>query len=142
MKVRVADQLDFYSRKTRQLERQLLQFQWSIYIVGGLGTFLAAVGAQLWIALTTALVTALSAWIGHLQIEPTLVQYNQAANGLANVQAWWASLGPQDKNDSKTRAALVDKSEEILQGELSGWVQKMESAVSSLPAPADGVKKP
>ena len=40
---------------------------------------LAAFRAQLWVALTTATVTALTAWVSDLKLDVNLVKYNQAA---------------------------------------------------------------
>ncbi len=137
--VRLMNQLKYYQSKTVELDRQLSQFQWSIYIFGGLGTLLAALGASLWIAATTALVTAFTAYVGHLQLDPSLTKYNQTAADLSNIRAWWNATPPTDRPANKTK--LVESSEKILESELTGWVQQMEEAVSGLGAAAEKEKK-
>lgn len=141
LEVRLVDQLTYYGSKTRKLDRQMTQLQWAIFIIGGVGTFLAAVGAQLWIALTTALVTALTAYVGHLQIEHSLIQYNQAATDLSNVRAWWTALSTEEKAKQDNRDTLVDKSEKILESELTGWVQQMQDTMADVRSPSDDKTK-
>jgi hypothetical protein len=137
--VRLGDQLNYYSSRAAKLERQMLEFQWAIFVLGGLGTLLAALGAQLWIAGTTALVTALTAYIGHLQLDNTLIKYNQSAADLSNLQVWWNALPPEAKVTQK--GLLVEQSEKVLENELSGWVQQMEDALGDLRASSEGSKK-
>jgi hypothetical protein len=141
IEVRLTDQLDYYNSKTSKLDRQTTSLQWTIFLVGAAGTFLAAVGAELWIALTTALVTAVTAYVGHLQIEHTLIKYNQAAADLSNVRAWWEALPTDEKTKQSNKDMLVEKSEQILESELTGWVQQMEDSLADLRAPSDDHKK-
>jgi hypothetical protein len=132
--IRLGDQLNYYRGKTNQLERQLKKLSWLIYIFGGLGTFLAAVGLELWVALTTTLVGTFTTFLEYQQIENTLMKYNQTATDLANLQAWWTALPPQDQAEPVNRQRLVTQTETILQTELTGWVQRMEDALASLRA--------
>ena len=126
LEVRLEDQLKYYSGTTAKLERQRSELQWLIFIVGGGGTLLAALGAQLWIALTTAAVTALSAWVGDLKLDQTLIKYNQSAADLSDLRVLWNTLSPEDKAQLTSRQNLVNKTEEILEKERSVWVQQME----------------
>src|SRR5262249_2026101 len=132
IELRLEDQLNYYSRKTPKLEKQIKQMQVAILVAGGVGTLLAAVGAQLWVALTTALATALTAWLASRQPDETLVRYNQAAADLANVRDWWTKLSPAAKRNSKNIDQLVDVTEKILETETTGWVQRMENALAQL----------
>ncbi len=134
LKIRLGDQLNYYQKKTAKLERQLKRLQWSIYIFGGIGTFLAAVGLQLWIALTTALVGTIATFLEYQQVENTLMKYNQAATNLANVKAWWTALTTEKKADPNNVDRLVGNTEKILQSELTGWVRQMEDALEGLRA--------
>jgi Tfp pilus assembly protein PilV len=101
---------------------------------GGVGTLLAAVGAELWVALTTALATTLTTWLVSRQLEETLVRYNQSAADLANVRDWWTKLSPAAKRNPKNIEQLVEVTEQVLETELSGWVQRMENALAQLKA--------
>jgi hypothetical protein len=133
---RLDNQLDFYHHRTTKLERQLKRLQWLIYIFGGVGTLLAAVGLELWIALTTALVTAFTTFLEYKQIENTLMQYNQGATDLANVRGWWIAL-PAEKHWENVDH-LVSYTEKIIRSELTGWVQEMQDALAELRAEQSG----
>lgn len=126
LEVRLDDQLSYYRKQTRTLQRQRSEFQLLIFFVGGVGTLLAALGYQLWVALTTATVTALAAWVANLKLDPNLVKYNQTAADLSNLRVWWNTLSPDDKTKPDNKETLVNKTEDILEKELAGWVQQME----------------
>jgi hypothetical protein len=130
--IRLGDQLNYYRLKTAKLDRQLLRLQWLIYTFGAAGTLLAALGAELWIAMTTSLVGALTAFLEYQQVESTLMKYNQAATDLTNIKSWWTALPDEAKRGQKNIDSLVTHTETVLQTELSGWAQQMESAISRL----------
>ena len=132
IKMRLADQLSFYQGKTVKLETQLKRWQWTILIAGGVGTLLAAVGLELWVALTTALVAAFTTYLQYRQVEGTLIQYNQAATNLVNVQTWWLALSGEEQAKQENVELLVDHTEKILESELTGWVQQMQDALAAL----------
>jgi hypothetical protein len=132
--LRLEDQLNYYSKKTPKLEKQIKQMQVAILVAGGVGTLLAAVGAELWVALTTMLATALTTSLVSRQLDETLVRYNQSAVDLANVRDWWTKLSPAAKRNPKNIDQLVEVTEKVLETELSGWVQRMENALAQLKA--------
>jgi len=132
IKMRLGDQLGFYQGRTVGLEKQLKRWQWAILIVGGVGTLLAAVGLELWVALTTALVVAFTAYLQYRQVEGTLTQYNQAATNLANVQTWWMALSGEEQAKQENVELLVDHTEKTLESELTGWVQQMQDVLVEL----------
>jgi SLOG in TRPM, prokaryote/SMODS and SLOG-associating 2TM effector domain 1/Protein of unknown function (DUF4231) len=130
--LRLVNQLKYYQGKTISLERRLRLLQWLMYILGGVGTLLAAMEFDLWIALTTALVTACTTYLGYQQIENTLMKYNQAATDLANVQGWWMALSLDERANQQNVDKLVEHTEKILASELTGWVQEMHDALAEL----------
>ena len=130
--VRLTDQLAFYRRRSLKLDRQLALLQWSIVILGGIATLLAAVGLELWLALVTTLVTSIAGFVGHRQLEATLMTYNQTATDLENVRGWWIALPADDKEEPTNVDKLVDCVEKLLGSELGGWVQKMQDALAEL----------
>lgn len=132
VQVRLGDQLAYYKRRAVKLERQLKFVQWSIFVVGGLGTLLAAINRQVWIALTTAVAAALTTFLSYKQTESTLMKYNQAWTDLGNVKAWWTALPPEEQAKSANVTTLVDHTEQVLQSELDGWVQQMQNALAEL----------
>lgn len=136
---RVEDQLDYFQNKVIGLERRLHQAQWAIYIAGGLGALLAALGQDLWVALTVTVTGILGSYIGMHNIEDTLVVYNQAATDLQNVRDWWTALPAEERAAAENVDKLVSYSEKILEGELAGWVQHMQDALAELRDPQKGV---
>jgi len=132
VQVRLGDQLGYYRWKAVKLERQLKLVQWSIYIIGGLGTLLAAINRQVWIALTTALAAALTTYLSYQQTESSLMKYNQASTDLDNVKSWWTALPAEEQGKQANVDLLVDHTEKVLQSELDGWVQQMQNALAEL----------
>ena len=129
---RLEDQLNYYTNKVKKLEKRLKTLQWSIYIIGGLGTFLAAAGLELWIALTTAFVTALTTHMEYQQIESTLIKYNQSATDLFSVRTWWIALSETEQAKQYNIDQLVGQTERILQSEFRGWMKEMQETLADL----------
>jgi hypothetical protein len=132
LKIRIGDQINYYKNRIVQLDLRLRIFQWLIYITGGVGTFLAAVHLELWVALTVAMVSLFTAFLEYRQVQSTLIQYNQAVTNLENLQNWWITLPLDDKKKQENIDKLVDTSETILNSELTGWVQQMQSAMAKI----------
>jgi hypothetical protein len=130
--VRVADQLRYYRRNALRLHRRLVAWQVAILGLGGLGTLLAALDQSVWVAVTTAAVTAATTHLGYRQVEATLTTYNQTATDLENVKGWWQALSPEEQASPANLDKLVDHGEKVLESELDGWVQKMQNALASL----------
>jgi hypothetical protein len=132
VQVRLADQLHYFRTRAVKHERKLKVVQWSIFIFGGLGSLLAAINRQVWIALTTALAAALTTYLSYQQTEATVTKYNQAATDLNNVKSWWTALPPEEQAKQDNVNTLVDHTEQVLQSELAGWVQQMQNALAEL----------
>jgi hypothetical protein len=132
VEVRLNDQLNYFRKKSVLLEKQLKRFSWGTFIIGGIGTFVAAIGQQVWIALTTSVVAAMGTYLSYRQVENTLIKYNQAATDLANVKAWWNALSAEEQAQQTNIDSLVEHTEQVLQSELDGWVQQMQNALEEL----------
>lgn len=132
LKDRIDDQINYFVKKTGGLYRRLKTTQVCIYVAGGAGTFLAAFRGDVWVALTTAIATALTTRLEMDQVENTLVQYNQALTGLRNIASWWKALSQWEKGRGKNVDLLVEQTEKTLEGELAGWVQQMQTALDKL----------
>jgi hypothetical protein len=130
--VRLGDQISYFEGKSERLERRLKRHTWVIWIVGGAGTFLAAVGAQVWVALTTAVATAVSTYLEYDQTGNTLLRYNQTRTDLKNVRDWWDAHSPIEKRDPDNVRKLVTVTERLLRTEQTGWVQEMQDALAEL----------
>ncbi|OIP72929.1 MAG: hypothetical protein AUK48_10775 [Oscillatoriales cyanobacterium CG2_30_44_21] len=132
LEYRLIDQLSWYRRKTVKLDRQWQRLQWSIYIWGGLGTFLAAIRAEIWIAITNAIATAIASFLDFKQLDSTMMCYNQAACNLENLLCWWHALTDGARTNPENIKKLVNSAEKVIQSETSSWVEEMREALSEL----------
>jgi len=134
MTYRLDDQLSYYQNKTVKLEKQMQRLQWGVYIFGGLGTLLVAVGQEIWIAFTSAMVAAFTTQMEYRQLENTLMRYNQTANELAGIRSWWIALSPEEQADPKNVDKLVGQTEASIHSEHATWIQDMQDALAELRA--------
>jgi hypothetical protein len=132
LEYRLIDQLSWYRRKTLKIDRQWQLLQWSIYVLGGLGAFLAATHAEIWIAITNAIATALASFLDLKQLDTTLMSYNQAACNLENLLCWWHALTDDARKERENIEKLVLNTERVIQAETTSWVQEMRDALSEL----------
>jgi hypothetical protein len=132
LKDRIEDQIKYFVGKTAGLYSRLKRTQVLIYIVGGVGTALAAFHGDVWVALTTAIAATLTTRLETDQVENSLVQYNQTLTGLRNVASWWKALSQWEKGRRRNIDILVEQTEKTLAGELAGWVQQMQTALDKL----------
>ncbi len=129
---RLENQMNFYKGKSEKLDRQLRRLHWQIIIIGALGTLIAAIGFEVWIAVTTAVVTALTTFMEYNQLESTLTSYNQAGTDLESIRMWWRALPAEMKKDSKYIEKLVGNAEGVMKAEQASWVQEMKDALATL----------
>ena len=132
---RLEDQLNFYRNKTKEFEKKLYFLQWTAYIIGGVGTLLAALSLELWIALTASITAAIGTFIQYKGLDDKLIKYNQAASGLINVRSWWVALSADEQANQANIDKLITSAEGILKSEFSSWVETMQESVNSLKEP-------
>jgi SLOG in TRPM, prokaryote/SMODS and SLOG-associating 2TM effector domain 1/Protein of unknown function (DUF4231) len=131
LRVRVSDQLAYYHGKIRSLSRGRHIFQVLAIGSGGAGAVIAAAGLDVWVGLTSGIAAAALAYLGYLQVDSTIVIYNQAASNLDNLQAAWSARSPAART-SRAFKELVSRCESVLTAELGGWVQQMNDALREL----------
>ena len=129
---RLINQLNWYRKKTLELDKKWQLWQWLIYILGGVGTFLAAIRRDVWIAVTNAIAASALSFLEFRQFDSTLIGYNQTASNLENILCWWHALTPEARNDPKNVKKLVESSEKTIRTETTGWVQEMKDAMADL----------
>ena len=105
IRFRIDDQVAFYRRGARDRERRIRALRWLMIAFGGLGSLLAAIGFELWVAVAVAAVGALAAYLEAMQLETTLALYNQAATSLEAIKAWWTALTPRTSGRTRTSSA-------------------------------------
>ncbi len=125
---RLDEQLKFYSGHVKKLELKLKLFNYGIYALGGIGTYLAATNRQLWIALTTIVVSIISTYLEQQQTENTLMIYNQSGSRLLRIKNWWLLQPEKNRENPALVERLVDLTEDALKTETGKWVENMEVA--------------
>lgn len=129
---RVEDQFNYYQKKAVRLSNELQQFQWLVYILGGVGTLLAAFGLDVWIAVSSALATAFTSFLEFKRVETNLISCNTAASDLYDIRTWWRALPTKAKTDQLNIETLISSTEAVIQSENAGWVQEMRDALSEI----------
>ena len=132
IEVRLEDQLSYFNRSAIRIGRRLRGLQWAIWIIGAVGTYLALMGKQIWIAVTTSIAAALTSFLGYKLSEDKLMKFNQARTELANVRAWWIALSPDEQADQENVNTLVEHTEQVLKSELDNWVQLKQNVLAEL----------
>lgn len=129
---RVENQISFIDAKARTLSSRLHRLQGTILLLGGAGTFLGAIGWNVWIALSVAAAAALTTKLETDQTENSLIQYNQSLSGLRSILAWWSALTAGQKESQANTDLLVEHTERVLDTGLTGWLQNMQNALEKL----------
>ena len=132
IKYRLENQFAWYRQKAIVYDRQHQIYQTGAYIFGGLGTLLAALGFQAWVAVTAAMATALISYLQYHRIEATLMGYTQAADTLYDIRTWWLSLSNGERADFENFEKLVVNTEETIRSENNSWLQDMQDRLANL----------
>lgn len=132
IKYRLEEQFDWYRRKARSYDRQHQLLQTSVYVFGGVGTLLAAIGFQSWVAVTAALAAALVNYLEYRRVEVTLMGYNESADALYDIRTWWYSLSAAEQANFNNFEKLVVNTEETIRSEHNSWLQDMQDRLADL----------
>ena len=131
LQIRVRDQLAYFHERIRTLNRRRNLLQFLAIAAGAAGAILAAANLEVWIGLTAGASAAALAYLGYLQVDNTIVTYNQTASRLALQERRWRALRPAQQNEVAFEH-LVTSCEAALATELSGWVQQMNDTLEDL----------
>jgi len=132
LKIRVRDQIGYFQRRVRRLNRWRNYLQFIAIAAGATGAILAAANQEAWIGLTGGFSAAALAYLGLLQVDNTIVTYNQTATRLNLLNRRWQARDPAEKADPDVFCQLVADCETTLATELSGWVQQMNDTLQDL----------
>jgi hypothetical protein len=140
IRLRLADQQAWYQRKTEGFYKLARNWRVAAIGIGAFGSLFAALGGDwvAWVALTSALTSAATAFVGYRQLDNLVTSYNQTATDLQNIQAWWMALPPDEQALSDNLDKLVSTTEQVLADEQDSWAQNMTNALAALRKDADG----
>jgi hypothetical protein len=131
LRIRVGDQLTYFHQRIRTLNRRRNLLQFLAIASGAAGAILAAAKQEVWIGLTAGASAAALAYLGYLQVDNTIITYNQTASRLAGHERGWRAL-PSAQQDKAAFRHLVTGCEAALATELSGWVEQMSDTLEDL----------
>lgn len=133
LQIRIGDQLVYYHDRIRirSLSRRRNTLQFLAIAAAAAGAILAAAGLEAWIGLTSGAAAALLAYLGYLQVDNTIVTYNQTATKLIGLERDWRARSPARRNAAAFKD-LVTRGELVLTSEMTGWVQQMGDTVQDL----------
>ena len=129
--LRIEDQLRYYHARLRAYDRRRRGLQGVAVGASSAGALVAVAGGQMWVALTSVVAAAPLAYLAHLQVEKTIVTYNQSVAQLNDILRRWhahASRLPTHQG----LARLVNATEAILTAEQGAWVEEMTEAMHDL----------
>jgi hypothetical protein len=132
LKWRVENQFNYYQKKSYLLSKELQHFQWLVYILGGLGTLLAAFGFDVWIAVSSALAAAFTGFLEFKRVETNVIACNLSAADLYDIRIWWNAMSPNAQAQQENIELLVASTERVLQTENAGWLQEMREALAEI----------
>ncbi len=130
---RLDNQLAFHSKKIVELQSQRTRLQIAIFIFGGLGTFLAALGGNfsVWVALTTSIAAAFTAWLELRRLDSTINNYSQLILELKIIRDHWFSLAPSEQIGDEF-FKMVTATERVLWSQHNQYISEMRQAVADL----------
>jgi len=131
LRIRVDDQLSYFHGRVRTLNKRRNVLQFLAVASGAAGAILAAAHLEVWIGLTGGASAAALAYLGYLQVDNTIVTYNQATFRLGALQRWWLALDPEQRTGDALER-LVTGCETALATEHAGWVQQMNDTLEHL----------
>lgn len=133
LELRAADQIRYYNRHLKVLERRRAALQGLAIVASGTGALVAAVGAETWVALTAAVAAAPLAYLAHLQVDNTIVADNQSVARLEGVLRRWHARPPAARTP-QAFGELVAETEAVMTAEREEWVEQMTEALRDLQA--------
>ena len=133
LKYRLEDQLDWHQNAVFGFEKRRTQLQVLIFVVGGTGTLLAAIGLNVWVALTASLAAALTAYLELYQYDWVIKNYNRVIVGLKRIQDHWQSLKPEERCEAEF-FKLVKTTEEVLWSQHEQFISTMRETLAALQA--------
>ena len=141
VKTRLAPHLAVWQAKTRALQRDLVTLKGVTYVIGAVGSILALVGLDTWVAVTTALVTAIAARDAATPLEERLRRAHRAVERLTDAETTWQAVPQEKRRMQQELDRLVSAVESGILGALTrpvGWEGPAEilgSAATSATVP-------
>jgi hypothetical protein len=129
-KLRVEDQLKWHRGRVNRMHVKRVMWQVGILFMGAVGSFLAAVGGELaiWVALATAITTAMIGWQEIQNLDMTVRNYSKVILDLNSIATHWQQLDDNDRAKKKEFHAMVNETESVLWNQNLEYIKAMQEA--------------
>ncbi len=134
MNIRLEHQLDWHTRKMVGFEKNRNVFLALIFVAGGAGTILAAVGLNILVALTASLAAAFTAWTELRRYDDLIKNYSKVALELKSIRDDWLTLKPEQQTETRF-FQLVEATEGVLWSQHQQFISTMRQGLAALQAP-------
>ncbi len=134
LRYRLDNQLNFHSRKIVQLQKLRTWLQIAVIVVGGIiSPLLAYAGGQfaVWVALTSSIAAAFTAWLELRRLDATINNYNKVILELKIIRDHWQSLTPTQQTGEEF-FKMVTATEKVLWSQHNQYITEMRQAVADL----------
>ncbi|HEY9674866.1 MAG TPA: SLATT domain-containing protein [Waterburya sp.] len=132
---RLEPQLKWHSQEIERLHTTRTRLQIGIFTLAGLSAVVAGLGSSLsiWVALTTAIGTALTLWLEVNRLDSVVNNYNQLTLELNLIRDRWQSLSFPERTGEEF-FKLVIATEKVLWSQHNQHITQMRQAVTDLHA--------
>jgi tetratricopeptide (TPR) repeat protein len=134
LRYRLDNQLNYHAKKIVQLQKLRTWLQVAIFVVGGIiGPALAALGGSLglWVALTTSIAAAFTAWMELRRLDTTINNYSKVILELKIIRDHWLSFKPEQQTGDEF-IKTVTATEKVLWSQHNQYITEMRQAVADL----------
>lgn len=132
---RLENQLAWFKNKSAGLDNRLRGLRVAAVLFGGIGVLLAAAGLEIWVAVTTTLLIALTSLIDSNQLEARKASCSQITTDLETIRMWWRTLSGAQRNHQENVEKLVLLTEKALAAETQPWGQTIQDELEALGTP-------
>lgn len=129
-KFRLENELNWHIKKVNVKQRERTQLQLLIYISGGTGALLAAIGGTwaIWVALTASFTSAFLGWQQLKNLELVVKNYSKVIMELGIISDHWKNLEAEERTQSEVNR-MVRATEEVLWSRNVEYIKAMQEAL-------------
>jgi len=125
---RLNNELNWHIKRVNEKQKQRVRLQVAILLSGAAGAILAALGFNIWVALTASLTTTLLGWQELKNLDLIVRNYSKVVLELSIVADHWKHLEPPQKTQSEFYK-MVNFTEDLLWSRNVEYIKAMQEAL-------------
>ena len=127
-KYRLENELNWHIKKVNLKQKERVRLQVIILFSGAMGAILAALGFNIWVALTASLTTTLLGWQELKNLDLIVRNYSKVVLELNIIADHWNHLAPEQKTQSEF-FKMVNFTEDLLWSRNIEYIKAMQEAL-------------